>query len=95
MFIEGNLVAETVLIKDKINSSLEMNSAAVEFLEDVDKISEKDILIDFTGVIFVSRSFAQSYFSKKSKMDNNITEINISEGVKPLMDMISKKFNKI
>lgn len=93
--IGGNLVAETVLIKDKINSSLEMNSAAVEFLEDVDKISEKDILIDFTGVIFVSRSFAQSYFSKKSKMDKNITEINISEGVKPLMDMISKKFNKI
>lgn len=85
-------MAETVVIKDKINSSLEMNSAAVEFLEEVNKIDDSDIVIDFTGVIFVSRSFAQSYFSTKNKLHKNISETNISEGVKPLMDMIKRKF---
>lgn len=85
-------MAETVVIKDKINSSLEMNSAAVEFLEDVDKIENNDIVIDFTGVVFVSRSFAQSYFTTKNKLNKNITEVNLSEGVKPLMEMIRKKF---
>ena len=85
-------MTETVVIKDKINSSLEMNSAAVEFLDDVDKINDKDILIDFTGVVFVGRSFAQSYFTKKNKLNKNISEINISEEVKPLMEMIQKKF---
>ena len=85
-------MAETVVIKDKINSSLEMNSAAVEFLDDVDKLKDNDILIDFTGVVFVSRSFAQSYYTKKNKINKNITEINISEDVKPLMKMIQKKF---
>lgn len=85
-------MAETVVIKDKINSSLEMNSAAVEFLEDVDKIENNDIVIDFTGVVFVSRSFAQSYFTTKNKINKNITEINISDDVKPLMEMIRKKF---
>ncbi len=85
-------MAETVVIKDKINSSLEMNSAAVEFLEEVDKIDDSNIIIDFTGVIFVSRSFAQSYFSTKTKLNKNISETNISEGVKPLMDMIKRKF---
>lgn len=85
-------MVETVVIKDKINSSLEMNSAAVEFLEEVDKIDDSDIVIDFTGVIFVSRSFAQSYFSTKTKLSKNISETNISEGVKPLMDMIKRKF---
>ena len=69
-----------------------MNSAAVEFLDNVDKIKDNDILIDFTGIIFVSRSFAQSYFTKKNKINKNITEINISENVKPLMEMIQKKF---
>lgn len=88
-------MSETVFIKDKINSSLEMNSLAIDFLEDIDKINDDEIIIDFSGVIFVSRGFAQSYFSKKSQMDKNIVEINISEGVKPLMDMVSKKFNKI
>ena len=85
-------MAETVVIKDKINSSLEMNSAAVEFLDDVDKLKDNDILIDFTGVVFVSRSFAQSNKKKKNKINKNITEINISEDVKPLMKMIQKKF---
>lgn len=85
-------MSETVVIKDKLNSSLEMNSAAVEFLEDVDKIKDNDILIDFTGIVFVSRSFAQSYFTKKNKLNKNITEINISKEVKPLMEMIQKKF---
>ena len=85
-------MAETVVIKDKINSSLEMNSAAVEFLEEVDKIDDSNIIIDFTGVMFVSRSFAQSYFSTKTKLNKNISETNISEGVKPLMDMIKRKF---
>lgn len=85
-------MAETVVIKDKINSSLEMNLAAVEFLEEVDKIDDSNIIIDFTGVIFVSRSFAQSYFSTKTKLNKNISETNISEGVKPLMDMIKRKF---
>lgn len=85
-------MVETVVIKDKINSSLEMNSTAVEFLEEVDTIEDSDILIDFKGVIFVSRSFAQSYYTKKNKLNKNIKEINLSEGVKPLMDMIRKKF---
>ena len=69
-----------------------MNSAAVEFLNDVDKLNDDDILIDFSGVVFVSRSFAQSYFTKKNKLNKNITEINISEDVKPLMEMIRKQF---
>ena len=86
------MTMETVVIKDKINSSLEMNSAAVEFLEEVDKIEDHDVEIDFTGVVFVSRSFAQSYFSTKTKLNKNISETNISEGVKPLMDMIKRKF---
>ena len=85
-------MSETVVIKDKINSSLEMNSAAVEFLDDVDKINDDDIIVDFSGIVFVSRSFAQSYFTKKNKLNKNIIEINISEDVKPLMDMIGKKF---
>lgn len=85
-------MVETVVIKDKINSSLEMNSSAIEFLEEVKQINDSDILIDFEGVVFVSRSFAQAYFSNKNKINKNIDEINISEVVKPLMEMIKNKF---
>ena len=84
-------MVETILIKDKIRPSLELNSAAVAFLEDVDKLKDNDILIDFEGVKFVSRSFAQSYFAKKQDMSKNINEIHLPDEVKPLMDMIRKQ----
>ena len=48
--------------------------------------------VDFKSVIFVSRSFAQVYYSKKSKMDKNIVEVNVSRDVKPLLKIIEEKF---
>lgn len=83
------------MIKEEINSSLEMNTAADDFLNKVNDINDDEILIDFTGIVFISRSFAQSYFSKKNKMDKNIDEINVPTEVKPLVDLIKKKFEKV
>lgn len=82
------------MIKDEINSSLEMNTAADDFLNKVNEIDDEEILIDFTGIVFISRSFAQSYFSKKNKIDKNIYEINVPVEVKPLVELIKKKFEK-
>lgn len=88
-------MVQVVMIKEEINSSLEMNTAADDFLNKVNDINDDEILIDFTGIVFISRSFAQSYFSKKNKMDKNIDEINVPTEVKPLVDLIKKKFEKV
>lgn len=85
-------MVEVVRIKEEINSSLEMNTAADDFLNKVNELDDNEILIDFTGIVFISRSFAQSYFSKKNKLDKNIDEINVPDDVKPLVDLIKKKF---
>lgn len=87
-------MVQTVMIKKEINSSLEMNTAADDFLNQVNEIDDDEILIDFTGIVFISRSFAQSYFSKKNKLDKQIDEINVPDEVKPLVELIKKKFEK-
>ena len=87
-------MVQKVMIKDEINSSLEMNTAADDFLNKVNEIEDDEILIDFTGIVFISRSFAQAYFSKKNKLGKNIDEINVPDEVKPLLDLIKKKFDK-
>lgn len=85
-------MVQTVMIKDEINPSLEMNTAADDFLNQVNEIDDDEILVDFTGIVFISRSFAQSYFSKKNKLDKKIDEINVPDEVKPLVELIKKKF---
>lgn len=82
----------TISIKKEINSSLELNSVASDFLDKINKLSDDYVEVDFEGIIFVSRGFAQIYYSKKTKMDKNIVEINVPEEIKPLLKIIEKKF---
>ena len=54
-----------IMIKYEINPFLELNSVASDFLDKINELSDDYVEIDFEGVIFVSRSFAQTYYSKK------------------------------
>lgn len=79
-----------ISIKKEINSSLELNTSASDFLDRIDKLSDDYVEVDFEGIIFVSRGFAQIYYSRKSKMDKNIVEVNVPEAFKPLFEIIER-----
>lgn len=83
---------KTVSIKDEINSSLEYNDVAKDFIDKINEQSDKEFQVDFSGIRFVSRSFAQAYFSNKVCSDKIITEVNVPEDVKPVLDIIRNKF---
>ena len=80
----------TISIKNEINSSLELNMSASDFLDKIDKLSDDYVEVDFEGIIFVSRGFLQIYYSRKSKMDKNIVEVNVPEEIKPLFEIIER-----
>ncbi len=80
-----------VKIKDEINNALDFNKSATDLIEKLNGLDDSDFIIDFEGVFFISRSFAQAYFASKKRSPKNISEINLSEDVKPLMSMIQKQ----
>ena len=80
-----------IKISEEINSSLELNSYAMDFIDKINSYDELDFIVDFEGVKFMSRTFAQAYYASKKRSPKNITEINLSGDVKPLMDMIEKQ----
>jgi hypothetical protein len=83
---------QKIKIKDHINSSLESNSAAAEFFDNVNQLSETKIEIDFENIVFMSRSFTQEYVSQKIKTRKNIKEVNISKDILPIFRMVEKSF---
>ena len=85
---------QKIKIKDAINSSLELNSAAVEFFCEINKLPKDDIEIDFENIVFMSRSFTQEYVSQKIKTKKNIREVNISKDILPLFKMVETIFEK-
>lgn len=54
----------TVKIKDKLNESLEYNGAATDFFDELNEYPDDEIKVDFTGIIFMGRSFAKNIMVK-------------------------------
>lgn len=54
-----------VKIKDEINNALDFNKSATDLIEKLNGLDDSDFIIDFEGVFFISRSFAQAYFASK------------------------------
>ena len=80
-----------IKIKDEINGALDFNQSATDFINKINQINNDDFVIDFSGVFYISRSFAQAYYASKKRSPKNITEINMSDDVRPMMDMIEKQ----
>lgn len=59
------------IIAEEINSSLELNSYATEFIERVNEYDEMEFIIDFIEVNLVSRTFAQAYYASKKNLQKN------------------------
>ena len=80
-----------IKLKDKINTSLDFNQSASELFKEINQENEDKFIMDFDGIIFISMSCAQAYYASKKRSPKNIIEINLSDDVKPMMDMIEKQ----
>ena len=80
-----------IKIKDEINQALDFNQSVTDLINKINQINETDFIIDFEGIIFISRSFAQAYYASKKRSPKNIDEINLSGEIKPMMEMVEKQ----
>ena len=78
-------------ISEEINQSLELNSAASDLFSKINQADGNEFIIDFKWVHFISRTFAQAYYASKNRSSKKITEINLSDDVKPMMEMVEKQ----
>lgn len=84
----------TVKIKDKLNESLEYNGAATDFLDELNEYPDDEIKVDFSGIIFMSRSFAQEYYGKKSISEKDIEDINVPEDVQLMLNIAENNLKR-
>ena len=78
-------------ISKEINSSLELNTSAIELISKINNLEDMSFIMDFNGVYFISRAFAQAYYASKKRSPKNITEINLSSDVEPMMRMVERQ----
>ena len=88
------MVTDCVEIKigETIHSNLGMNSSARNLFKELNNSPAENITIDFSNVIFMSRSFTQEYLFQKLNSDKNIVEQNVPEDVQKMFDVVKKDF---
>lgn len=81
-----------IKIEQLISSNLGMNISAKELFEEINNSPNPNIIIDFTDVLFMGRSFTQEYIFQKMISDKNIYEENIPEEIQKMFDVVKKDY---
>lgn len=83
-----------VNLKNEIGSDLGSRQKIEKLFKNINTNASK-VIMNFEGVEFMGRSFAQEYLNQKHIANYEITEINLSEDIKKMFDMILELNNKL
>lgn len=85
------MVEKIIKIKEEVSSDLAFRESASSFFRKLEALNEKEIQIDFDGVLSISRSFAHEYTTRKTKSNKNIIEINVPDNVNKMFKVINNR----
>lgn len=78
-----------ILLSEKIDSNLGSRNKIEELYQNIsDDVSK--VVMNFKGIEFMGRSFAQEYLNQKNKAPFEVVEINVPEDVEKLFNVILK-----
>jgi hypothetical protein len=89
--IKKHMVEKIIKIKEEVSNNLAFRESASSLFCKLEALNEKDIQIDFEGILSISRSFAHEYTTKKTKSNKNIIEINVPDNVNKMFRVVNNK----
>jgi anti-anti-sigma regulatory factor len=78
-------------LRDELSSNLAFRDSANRLFEHIDNLNEPTIIIDFSGVESMTRSFAHQYILNKNKSIKHITERAMPFEIVPVFDLVERQ----
>ena len=79
-----------VNLKDTFAKKLGMRTTAKKLFDDIQ--NESEVILNFKDIEFMSRSFAQEYVFQKYNSNVEITEENMNDFVKGLLEVVEEDY---
>ncbi|MDP3026338.1 MAG: hypothetical protein Q8N63_01420 [Nanoarchaeota archaeon] len=86
---------KTVSIFDSLGENVFTRTTMQDFVSYISKIKDKELILDFKKVKFISRSCADEYIKFEKRSNKKIESINMSEEVKMVMNAVKTSLNSI
>jgi anti-anti-sigma regulatory factor len=77
-----------IKISDCLNKNLSLRIYADNFFEHIKTLDQNDLIVDFDGVVSVSRSFTQQFLNLMKVCGKRIVIINQSEEIKTIFNVV-------
>lgn|SRR3989344_2730968 len=71
-----------------LSKTLALRNNADKLFDAIEKMKEKEIVVDFKGITMMSRSFAHQYLLRKSKIKKQVREVFISTDVQKMFTLV-------
>jgi len=78
-----------ISIAKVVSDHLILRDSAAAFFDDVEQIQGEAVVVDFDGVIWMSRAFAHEYLTRKRASKKTIDERNVPEDVRKMMAVVA------
>ena len=78
-----------IFLEKEIDSDLGSRNKIEELFKNISSDVSK-VVMNFTGVKFMGRSFAQEYLNQKNKASFEVVEVNVPDDVQKLFEVILK-----
>lgn len=82
-----------IFLKEKIGSDLGSRQKIEEIFTNIDENTSR-VVMDFEGIEFMGRSFAQEYLNQKHFATFEVIEKNVPEDIEKMFDTILKLNNR-
>ncbi|MBE6490288.1 MAG: DUF4325 domain-containing protein [Methanobrevibacter sp.] len=79
-------------LEERYPKKLGMGPTAKKLFQEINM--EKEVVLNFKNIEFMSRSFAQEYVFQKYNTHTQITEINMDDSIKQLLEIVQDDFEK-
>lgn len=79
-------------LEKRFAGKLGLRTTAVKLFQDLE--CENEVILDFKGIRFMSRAFAQEYIYQKHNSKVHIIESNMSDFIKGLLDVVLKDYEE-
>ena len=78
-----------IILSEQINSDLGSRNKIEELYQSIPNDISK-VVMNFKGVEFIGRSFAQEYLNQKNKASFEVVEVNVPNEVQEMFNIILK-----
>jgi len=84
-------VIRAIWIADHVFRHLAFRESADDLFSYISSLEESDVIIDFSGVESITRSFAHQYLKNKDMSKKRIIERNIPSNVIQMFELVKKQ----